>query len=201
MSFVNDLLAMKLNYRYQGGKVHSGFYRSYARLSTDLIKHIRALLNDTTYASSSIIVTGHSYGGALATFLALELKLDHSIKNHIFLRTFEAPRVGDADFADFFTKAFFGSNEPPLSVLRVTNGNDPVVRLPPSFLHFLHYPHEIWLVNGEVRLDRCLDVADELDDKHLCREDPSCSVSKVPWNFNAHSKIFGINFGTSCKDT
>ncbi|KAJ9078948.1 hypothetical protein DSO57_1001696 [Entomophthora muscae] len=199
MSFFNDLLAMKLDYRYKSGKVHSGFYRSYSRTSVGLIKFIRTLLADKKYDNYAIIVTGHSYGGALASFLALELKLDDSIKHPVFLRTFEAPRVGDVEFTNFFTKTFFENTDLHLPVLRVTNHNDPVVRLPPTSFGFQHYPHEIWIVDDQVRLEQCQDLFPVPKDDHLCTEDPSCSVSKMPWNLKAHTQVWDINFAFSCK--
>lgn len=53
-------------------RVHSGFYSAYEAIADDVVKQMKIYVNK--YPSASILITGHSLGGALATFAALDIK-------------------------------------------------------------------------------------------------------------------------------
>ena len=56
-------------------QVHSGFYGAYhnTSLRERVVKAVQAIL--LTRSDLSVIITGHSMGGAMATFCALDLSV------------------------------------------------------------------------------------------------------------------------------
>jgi hypothetical protein len=76
-------------------------------------------------AGSTIFVTGHSLGGALATTVALYLH--NALPDASFqVYTFAAPTAGLADFADLFASTFPGNDPGANSSWRVHNAWDVV---------------------------------------------------------------------------
>jgi len=74
--------------------VHKGFKNTYKSANLSKIKNI---LNDEKI--SSIWITGHSLGGALATLCAMDLSINYKlISNKILLYTFASPMIGDKIF-------------------------------------------------------------------------------------------------------
>lgn len=76
-------------------KVHKGFYNSAKNVIDDILLSIENLKSKYDY---EIIVTGHSYGSAVAQFIAMELsakRIDTTVYN------FGQPRIGDGEFAIF----------------------------------------------------------------------------------------------------
>lgn len=150
-------------------KVHIGFYSSYNNTVlrpaiTNAVRKARKL-----HGHSDVIVTGHSMGGALASFCALDLAVSAaqevtmgghrmyfpppwSLKrlphlqmsfgsNSVHLMTFGQPRVGNAAFASYFAQYV------PYTV-RMTHERDIVPHLPPYFfflpkLTYKHFPREV----------------------------------------------------------
>ena len=76
--------------------VHRGFHSAYASLREQTWAELDALPRTEHY-----ILTGYSLGGAMASYLALELsrRAPHA---RVTLYTFGTPRVGDARFAAAF---------------------------------------------------------------------------------------------------
>jgi len=74
-------------------------------------------------AAASVTICGHSLGGALATFLTLDVALNTSCHTPTAY-TYASPRTGDHDFAGSFNAAI-------ASCYRVTNRQDLVPKLPP----------------------------------------------------------------------
>lgn len=100
------------------GKMHRGFHNLI--LKNNVIDSIDNTLKEiiSLNEKSSIIVTGHSLGAALATiFYAYLLKAWEDITN-IELITFGSPRVGDNDFSK------------NLNGKRYVHGNDIITKLP-----------------------------------------------------------------------
>lgn len=76
-----------------------------------------------TSAATSVTVTGHSLGGALATFLTLDVALNTSCRTPVSY-TYASPRTGDHLFAGSYNAAISTS-------YRVVNRQDLVPKLPP----------------------------------------------------------------------
>ncbi|GJN07892.1 hypothetical protein PR202_ga25763 [Eleusine coracana subsp. coracana] len=165
-------------------QVHTGFYSSY---NNTLLRP--AIMNAVhkarkLYRDINIIVTGHSMGGAIASFCALDLAINFG-SNDVHLMTFGQPRVGNAAFASYFAKYV-------PNTIRVTHEHDIVPHLPPYFfflprLTYRHFPREIWehVVDGNVVFQVC----------NGSGEDPNCcrSVFVVSWSASDHLTYMGVD--------
>jgi predicted lipase len=86
---------LKSNYKGQPStiQVHSGFLGAYNSVASQVINKISALAK--IHTSASILFTGHSLGGALATFAAMDVKETLGLSNSLKLYTFGSPRTGN----------------------------------------------------------------------------------------------------------
>ncbi len=85
-------------------------------------------------ASSSVEVTGHNLGAALATLYVMENAHTRNVSNPA-LCTFASPFVGDGTFVQVFDGL-------QLTSWRIVNGQDIVPKLPPEILGFRHIETE-----------------------------------------------------------
>lgn len=185
-NWISDLFYKRLDLHYPdmpGAMVHHGFYSAYHN-TTMRSAVLNALKRaKKVYGNVSIIVTGHSLGGALASFCALDLKIRGEAQ--IQAITFGLPRVGNAKFA-----FYYGQHVP--QTIRVANGHDIVPHLPPYY-RFLprkayhHFPREIWLHTVH---NGCLVYTEE----EVCDgsgEDPGCSRSVMGYSIADHLTYYG----------
>src|SRR4051812_36348517 len=119
--------------------VHSGFSIGWSERRTAVLSAVTSAL--TSHPSYTLIVTGHSIGGAVGTLAAAELRtLGHSVD----LYNYGSPLVGNPAFANFIT-----SQAPKLGGnYRMTHVNDPIPQLPPTWTGYQHISPEYWLANG-----------------------------------------------------
>lgn len=114
---------------HQGVHVHAGFYRQWTDIFPSIDREIASLLkkNKAAGLTSTLIFTGHSLGGAIATLAALEYA-EKGLPVECY--TFGSPRVGNHKFCAVFEKKV------PIH-WRVINEKDPVPTLPfgPRFYH------------------------------------------------------------------
>ncbi len=107
------------------GRVHRGFRSAFMAVKAPIEKVLNS--NKVT----SVIMTGHSLGGAIATIAAaewLEWFNNQNIKlNGIY--TFGQPAVGKGRFPEFIEEHFSDS------IYRFVNDDDIVTRLPPTYWH------------------------------------------------------------------
>jgi triacylglycerol lipase len=96
--------------------IHSGFQRAFNSVKTATSQKLQPLAE----AGSTIYITGHSLGGALALIATRELARG----SHESCYTFGSPRVGQFGFADYIKTPIY----------RVVNANDIVPRIPPAYL-------------------------------------------------------------------
>jgi predicted lipase len=148
-------------------RVHSGFlvlYNSSSMAST-FKKAFAEMMQQ--HPDGSTIVLGHSMGGALAQLAALDLKIEHDLKD-VKVFTFGAPRLGNSVFSDFF-------NEHVTEAWRFTHGRDIVPSVPPQLFGFHHVSREVWLVDvedaGSGDVQQRIVVCDDTG------EDPTCHNS------------------------
>ncbi|KAG2498402.1 hypothetical protein HYH03_003661 [Edaphochlamys debaryana] len=126
---LSNIDVRRVDAKFQGRQVrlHSGFYRQYASIQSEL----RALIRQQTASREvdTIYLTGHSLGGALATIAAADVATMFP-ETPVHCYTFGAPRTGDAAFVHLFDQ-HVSSN------LRVVNEDDPVPMVPisPRFQH------------------------------------------------------------------
>jgi predicted lipase len=124
------------------GRVHRGFLSFYTNVQAQMQAAIK-LLNPT----APCYLTGHSLGGALATFATSDLSLS-PLKPQLRLYTYASPRVGNLAFAQYLSGAV-------PNMYRIFNLADSVPEVPPSktrntaFHHvgqnwsFLHYTGDV----------------------------------------------------------
>lgn len=118
-------------------KVHSGFWKAYTSIREEILGLMVGV--------DTLLVTGHSLGGALSTIAGLDIMEELNFTN-VYITTFGSPRVGNEDFVKLFVK---------LNVFRITHGQDPVVHLPPVLLGFEHAPVEIFYPNNTMSYEVC----------------------------------------------
>ncbi|KMZ69273.1 Lipase [Zostera marina] len=173
--------------------VHHGFYSAYHETTLrpgilDGIQKAKTSMGSNT----GIIVTGHSMGGAMATFCALDLTINNGMDD-VQLMTFGQPRVGNAAFASHF------SQHVP-NTFRVTNNNDMVPHLPPYVSElpqktYHHVPTEVWLYKSGGSGNAIEKICDGSG------EDPNCSRS-VPGNsISDHLEYFGVELRADKSET
>ena len=139
--------------------VHNGLYHEYLLYRKRLLTYIQGL-----DVNVSLIITGHSSGGATASLLAYDL-VSLSYTN-IQLYTFGSPRIGNKEFVNSFMSFDIQSN-------RITYKKDIVPHLPEELFGFVHIPHELWFTSSS-KYKLCNDE----DGK----EDDSCSNSCSPFS-------------------
>ena len=71
--------------------MHSGFLSAYNGLKSTIISQLQSLV--ALYRTSTIYITGHSLGGAIALLASTDIK--DLIVNPNFFITFGEPRVGN----------------------------------------------------------------------------------------------------------
>ncbi|KAI8868646.1 alpha/beta-hydrolase, partial [Ramicandelaber brevisporus] len=127
--------------------VHGGFVDAFKVIGEPLISKVIELA--TTTPLSSLVVTGHSLGGALATLMALQLtrQLSNiaSDRVRLTLSTFGQPRIGNDAFALLVHRRLCNTKSGGHRCYRVTANRDIVTQLPPMMFDFKHHPHEVYL--------------------------------------------------------
>lgn len=133
---ISDLLAdlNTIPKRHGPGFVHSGFRKEARKIWDPVLAYAQK------HSAKKIVVTGHSLGAAMATYIAQELAW-HGITN-VELYTFGSPRLGSRDFVDAMTVPHW----------RFVNNNDGVTHVPPQAFGFKHHGQLMYINHyGNVR--------------------------------------------------
>ncbi|CAN6337840.1 unnamed protein product [Urochloa humidicola] len=191
-NWIEDLFWKQLDLDYPGmpeAKVHSGFYSAYhnTTLRDGVVRGIQKTRQ--VYGNIPVMVTGHSMGGAMASFCALDLVVNFGLKD-VTLMTFGQPRIGNAVFASNFKRHL-------PNAIRMTNAHDIVPHLPPYYHYFPqktyhHFPREVWIHN--VGLGSFVYSIEEICDGS--GEDPTCSRSVSGNSVQDHIHYLGISMHT-----
>ncbi|KZF24362.1 alpha/beta-hydrolase [Xylona heveae TC161] len=120
-----------------GCSADQGFWTSWVEARSGVLAAVEAAAS--AHPSYQVVVTGHSLGGAIADFAAAELR---KAGYNAALYTFGSPRIAPAPLSDYIT------NNPGAGNYRVTHYDDPVPRLPPLLLGFVHISPEYWITTG-----------------------------------------------------
>ncbi|XP_047322295.1 lipase-like [Impatiens glandulifera] len=190
-NWVQDLYWTQLDLHYPDmpdAMVHHGFYYAYHNTTVRpaVLNAIRRAKE--AHGNIDLLITGHSMGGAMAAFCALDLKISGETGN-IQVMTFGQPRIGNAAFASHYIQRV------PRTI-RVTHEHDIVPHLPPHYHYFSqktyhHFPREVWIHSID---NGCLIYTlEELCD--TSGEDPSCSRSVIGRSIPDHLKYFGLDMG------
>ncbi|KAL5202786.1 hypothetical protein ABZP36_013738 [Zizania latifolia] len=188
-NWIEDLFWKQLDLDYPGmpqAKVHSGFYSAYhnTTLRDGVVNGIQKARE--AYGNIPIMVTGHSMGGAMASFCALDLLVNYGLKD-VTLMTFGQPRIGNAVFASCF-KCHLPN------AIRVTNEHDIVPHLPPYYHYFPqktyhHFSREVWV--HDVGPGSLVYPVEQICDDS--GEDPNCSRSVSGNSVQDHIQYLGIS--------
>lgn len=111
-----------------GALMHCGFTTAYDSVREDIHKTLRES------GIKTVIVTGHSLGGALATLCAVDIQFNFP-EIAVEVYTFGAPRVGNTGFRDSFDRRVPNS-------YRFVNGMDIVPALPRYWQGYRHVSSE-----------------------------------------------------------
>ncbi|KAK3236916.1 hypothetical protein CYMTET_52972 [Cymbomonas tetramitiformis] len=126
-------------------RVHRGFYSGYLSVCQDILKFIESFSKDTT-----VILSGHSMGGALAVICAYDLKTRFP-KLPIKVFTFGTPGVGNRRFKRAYNRLLREST------YTVYQPSDPIPKLPNQFIK------SYWHVGTLLRIPDCPLVGKQRD--------------------------------------
>lgn len=126
------------------GQVHGGFFSAEQEVEARLMARVALLPANTT-----IYITGHSLGAALATVFAARL-VAAKTPHRLALYTFGSPRVGDHQFATELSSSFQRSGFP---AVRFHRSFDPVASLPPAIVGFEHVGTPVRLTSDAWEFD------------------------------------------------
>ncbi|KAI9684700.1 MAG: hypothetical protein M1829_000075 [Trizodia sp. TS-e1964] len=125
--------------------VHSGFWAGWLEVRDQVLAAMRTTA--AAYPDHQIIITGHSLGGALANLAAAEIRKAGIADAALY--TYGAPRIGNYFLSSYITNQAGGN-------FRITHTDDPIPRLPPILLNYVHVSPEYYITQGnsaaEVRL-------------------------------------------------
>jgi hypothetical protein len=107
------------------------------RTAPTILAAVQALLQQ--HSASSVALTGHSLGAALALLDSVYLPLHLPPGTRVRTIGYGMPRVGNQAFADYVDAQ--NSNDGGLT--RVTNKKDPMPIVPGRFLDFVHPSGEV----------------------------------------------------------
>ncbi|KAI1335261.1 alpha/beta-hydrolase [Xylariaceae sp. FL0016] len=138
---------------FDGCEAHDGFVHALDEIKASVVLSVTAAAKH--HPSHTLVVTGHSLGGAVATLLAAHLRRQGLAAD---LYTYGAPRVGTPALAEFLTAQAHdngdggpGAGTGPVAAgrnFRVTHYYDPVPRMPPLSFGYAHASPEYWLAAG-----------------------------------------------------
>ncbi|WQF79560.1 Putative fungal lipase-like domain, alpha/Beta hydrolase [Colletotrichum destructivum] len=156
-------------------KVHTGFANAWNEVKNSLLTYVKSA--KAANPNYTIIATGHSLGGAVATIAAADLRRDGYA---VDLYTYGSPRVGNDAFVNFVTVQAGAE-------YRITHVDDPVPRLPPILFGYRHTSPEYWLSTGSATT-----IDYDISDIKVCEGDAStkCNGGTFGLNVDAHKYYF-----------
>ncbi|KAJ7727596.1 alpha/beta-hydrolase [Mycena metata] len=177
--------------------VHSGFLAAYNEVAEAILVTVNGQL--AKYPKYSVVVTGHSLGGALAALGASALKTALPT-TAMKLYTFGQPRTGDAQFAAYVESTIgagsifravhtFGKRFSQYGTLFLLDIlADGVPTMLPRFLGYEHHSTEYWQFKDPGLFTSKASTVT----KCVGEEDPACSASILSTGINPpHLFYFG----------
>jgi len=172
-------------------EVHEGFYNAFYSVESYINTYVSNLHN--AHPSFSIIVTGHSLGGALTPFAALYIK-SLRLGATIQIYSYGQPRVGSVTFANFVNSQIGQSN-----IFRVTHVGDVVPQLIPYILIYAHHETEYYIKadpSSQANVVQCSGNEDSgcSDGQNLSWSNLAALISAT----SPHHTYVGVGMGNSC---
>ncbi|KAJ7487040.1 Alpha/Beta hydrolase protein [Mycena latifolia] len=190
-NFITDALAVLVDWDTThskvlappGTKVHFGFQNAWSTVSEKTLTTVTTEL--AAHPGYSIVVTGHSLGGAMAALAGITLQMLFPT-TLVRLYTYGQPRTGNAVFATWIN-TLIG----PQRSFRVVHSNDGVPTMVPEMLGYMHHSMEYWALSPHSpQQTRVCNGAGLL-------EDPQGSKKLLSTGINpAHLSYFGIFYMT-----
>jgi len=115
--------------------VHQGFRNDQANTAQTILAAVLTLLNQ--HSASSVVVTGHSLGAALALLDSVYLPLHLPNGTLVNAIAYGMPRVGNAAFANYVDATHNGN------LSHINNKEDPIPIVPGMFLGYTHPSGEV----------------------------------------------------------
>jgi hypothetical protein len=116
-------------------QVHQGFANEQAKTAQTILAAVLTLLEQ--HSASSVVVTGHSLGAALALLDSVYLPLHLPEGTSVSMIGYGMPRVGNSAFADYVDVMDSGS------LTHINNKKDPIPIVPGRFLGYTHPAGEV----------------------------------------------------------
>ncbi|GAM22531.1 hypothetical protein SAMD00019534_057060 [Acytostelium subglobosum LB1] len=207
-NIAEDLLFMQRSYPWvAGARVHRGIYNAWDDIRFLVMTKLRRFMNEKCLTCSTIYVTGHSLGGGLATFAAIDVAKAYQPQGiNVIAYSFGSPRVGNMAFVQHFQKIVPNN-------FRVVNGLDNIPHMPLPRLDldvfgetdYIHVTNEVWLHSNVTGPESAFVYNTTLE----CQgnENPSCSASaQIPWTdfdssylfWRYHRSYFGFYLPSYC---
>ncbi|KAJ7025698.1 alpha/beta-hydrolase [Mycena alexandri] len=190
-NFITDALGMLVDWDTThskvlapaGTKVHMGFQHAWSTVSEKTVTTVTAEL--VAHPGYSIVATGHSLGGAMASLAGITLQTVFP-NTPVKLYTYGQPRTGNVTYATW-VNAMIG----PERCFRVVHTNDGVPTMAPEMLGFVHHSTEYWALSPHSPQQTRICIAPGV------MEDPSGSKKIPTTGINpAHLSYFGIFYMT-----
>ncbi|KAF7298750.1 Lipase-3 domain-containing protein [Mycena indigotica] len=177
-----EILLLPIEKDLAGVKAHRGFRNAHNSISEDVLATVAAQLQK--FPRYSLVVTGHSLGGAVASLAAPFLKRGLNdtlgLKPKIRLFTFGQPRVGNPEFVHY-VEEHIGVENIFRAVHRSgmahfhysglqTTFTDYIPKIPRLFVGYQHFATEYW------QFETWPPTPDDVT-RCVSGEDPSCSAS------------------------
>ena len=115
--------------------MHQGFANEHAKTAQTILTAVNTLLSKNS--GSSVVVTGHSLGAALALLELVFLPLHVPSGTRVRAITFGMPRVGNEAFANYVDATHSGQ------LTHINNKEDVVPIVPGRFLGYVHPSGEV----------------------------------------------------------
>ncbi|CAG8570246.1 5193_t:CDS:2 [Paraglomus brasilianum] len=125
--------------------VHKGFYDAWKSLKDDINDKLNTLINQ--YQGYSVVVTGHSLGGAMAVFQAVNIKETYpEIMPRLY--TYNAPRVGNEYFAYYVNNVLDWMRRVVVETEPVSHFlSGPMITKTLETYTWKHHKGEVWIAN------------------------------------------------------
>ncbi|KAI4290696.1 MAG: hypothetical protein L6R35_000003 [Caloplaca aegaea] len=166
---------------------HAGFWDSWVEARPGVMAALKTAA--ASHPNNRVAVVGHSLGGAIADLAAAEIRKSGVTAD---LYTYGAPRIAGATLSNFISNQNMGGN------FRVTHKDDPVPRLPPIVLGFVHISPEYYISSPNDVVPTANDITKYTGAVNLLGNSGNnplnTDLSAHGWYFNAISACGGSDF-------
>jgi len=189
-------------------KTHRFYAHAHRRVCPEITASVKLMTQQ--YPDYDVIITGHGFGGALASLCGFELEMARAFtfnnKRHFI--SFGQPRVGNCHWARKFQQIF------PTGI-RVTHADDPFPHTPKCLsdsetgrcielkdrkqkLWAFHHPTQIWYPSTMPAFDDTVKGTFNICNGPNWGEDESCRHRPVQDSMDDHFNMFGVDISSHC---